>query len=213
MNILKAKEHTKDIFRNMKKIADSWRLIAFGLLAANITLAAGFAAVASQNRVVPYIVQVDEHGYEIAVKPAEELPQIDERIIIARVGTFVERLRTVVSDSDAQKNYMRWVYASIPEGSQALAATNAFYKDNDPFKEAVALRTKTVELLSVLPISKDTWRAQWRETVSQNGTPQESSEWSGLFTVGMSPVKEMRSVIRNPLGIYIVEYSMTPNYS
>ena len=197
----------------MKKTADSWRLIAFGLLAANITLAAGFAAVASQNRVVPYIVQVDEHGYEIAVKPAEELPQIDERIIIARVGMFVERLRTVVSDSDAQKNYMRWVYASIPEGSQALAATNAFYKDNDPFKEAAALRTKTVEVLSVLPISKDTWRAQWRETVSQNGTPQESSEWSGLFTVGMSPVKEMRSVIRNPLGIYIVEYSMTPNYN
>lgn len=213
MNILKAKEHTKDIFRNMKKTADSWRLIAFGLLAANITLAAGFAAVASQNRVVPYIVQVDEHGYEIAVKPAEELPQTDERIIIARVGMFVERLRTVVSDSDAQKNYMRWVYASIPEGSQALAATNAFYKDNDPFKEAAALRTKTVEVLSVLPISKDTWRAQWRETVSQNGTPQESSEWSGLFTVGTSPVKEMRSVIRNPLGIYIVEYSMTPNYS
>ena len=197
----------------MKKTADAWRLIAFGLLAANIALAAGFAAVASQNRVVPYIVQVDEHGYEITVKPAEELPQIDERIIIARVGTFVERLRTVVSDSDAQKNYMRWVYASIPEGSQALAATNAFYKDNDPFKEAAALRTKTVEVLSVLPISKDTWRAQWRETVSQNGTPQESSEWSGLFTVGMSPVKEMRSVIRNPLGIYIVEYSMTPNYS
>lgn len=213
MNILKAKEHTKDIFRNMKKTADSWRLIAFGLLAANITLAAGFAAVASQNRVVPYIVQVDEHGYEIAVKPAEELPQIDERIIIARVGMFVERLRTVVSDSDAQKNYMRWVYASIPEGSQALAATNAFYKDNDPFKEAAALRTKTVEVLSVLPISKDTWRAQWRETVSQNGTSQESSEWSGLFTIGTSPVKEMRSVIRNPLGIYIVEYSMTPNYS
>ena len=213
MNILRPKEHTKDIFRNMKKTADAWRLIAFGLLAANIALAAGFAAVASQNRVVPYIVQVDEHGYEITVKPAEELPQIDERIIIARVGTFVERLRTVVSDSDAQKNYMRWVYASIPEGSQALAATNAFYKDNDPFKEAAALRTKTVEVLSVLPISKDTWRAQWRETVSQNGTPQESSEWSGLFTVGMSPVKEMRSVIRNPLGIYIVEYSMTPNYS
>ena len=147
------------------------------------------------------------------MKPAEELPQTDERIIIARVGTFGERLRTVVSDSDAQKNYMRWVYASIPEGSQALAATNAFYKDNDPFKETAALRTKTVEVLSVLPISKDTWRAQWRETVSQNGTPQESSEWSGLFTVGMSPVKEMRSVIRNPLGIYIVEYSMTPNYS
>ena len=89
MNILKAKEHTKDIFRNMKKTADAWRLIAFGLLAANIALAAGFAAVASQNRVVPYIVQVDEHGYEIAVKPAEVLPQIDERIIIARVGTFV----------------------------------------------------------------------------------------------------------------------------
>ncbi len=213
MNILKAKEHTKDIFRNMKKTADAWRLIAFGLLAANIALAAGFAAVASQNRVVPYIVQVDEHGYEITVKPAEELPQIDERIIIARVGTFVERLRTVVSDSDAQKNYMRWVYASIPEGSQALAATNAFYKDNDPFKEAAALRTKTVEVLSVLPISKDTWRAQWRETVNHNGTPQESSEWSGLFTVGTSPVKEMRSVIRNPLGIYVVEYSMTPNYS
>lgn len=213
MNILKGKEHTKDIFRNMKKTADAWRLIAFGLLAANIALAAGFAAVASQNRVVPYIVQVDEHGYEIAVKPAEELSQIDERIIIARVGTFVERLRTVVSDSDAQKSYMRWVYASIPESSQALSATNVFYKDNDPFKEAAALRTKTVEVLSVLPISKDTWRAQWRETVSQNGTPQESSEWSGLFTVDTSPVKEMRSVIRNPLGIYIVEYSMTPNYS
>ena len=155
MNILKAKEHTIDIFRNMKKTADAWRLIAFGLLAANIALAAGFAAVASQNRVVPYIVQVDEHGYEIAVKPAEELPQIDERIIIARVGTFVERLRTVVSDSDAQKNYMRWVYASIPEGSQALAATNAFYKDNDPFKEAAATSDtspRTIEDLTVLII-------------------------------------------------------------
>lgn len=213
MNILKAREQTKDILQSAGKTAGTWRIIAYCLLVSNIALAAGFAAVASQNRVVPYIVQVDRHGYEIAVKPAESGREIDERIIIARLGAFVERLRSVISDPEAQKSYMKWVYASIPEGSQALAATNQFYKKNDPFKEAAEYRTKTIEVLSILPISKDTWRVQWRETVKQNGTPQDTSEWSGLFTIGISPVKEMMSVIRNPLGIYIVEYSMTPNYN
>lgn len=213
MDIFKAKEHTKDLFAGIRRTADTWRIIALVLLVSNIVLAAGLSLVASQKRVIPYIVQVDSHGYEVAVKPAQEISTVDDRVVIARIGTFVERLRTVISDVDGQKSLIKWVYSSIPNNSKALTTTNQFYRERSPFKLATLNRTVRAEVKSVLSIAPNVWRAEWIETEFLSGVPQKEERWTGLFTIGITPTKDMSSIIRNPLGIYVTEYTTTQSFN
>ncbi|GHV55500.1 hypothetical protein FACS1894216_18010 [Synergistales bacterium] len=53
--------------------------------------------VASRVTVVPYIVQVDKHGYEIAVEPVAP-SKVDSRLMVAHVGRYIYSLRTVFAD-------------------------------------------------------------------------------------------------------------------
>ena len=54
--------------------------------------------LASQNKVVPYIVQVDKHGYAVAIKSAQEGAIADTRVIVAALGGFFVNFKTVITD-------------------------------------------------------------------------------------------------------------------
>lgn len=212
MNTDYIKNHVRDKFKNMKKNADSWRVVAFILLAANLILAAGFVFISKQRKIIPYIVQVDQHGYEIAVKPLEDTSAMDSRIIISRIGRFIISLRSVIRDEAAQISNIQWVYSSIPDNSPALMKTRNYFKQANirdvAFNQNI---TCTVEIKNILPISKDTWRAEWVEKKYKSGTPFVEEYWTGLFTIGITPSNDMKNIIQNPLGIYITDYSASQN--
>lgn len=178
-----------------------------------IILVLALVFVSTRQKVVPWVIQVDEHGYEVAIGPAEKNTVVDQRIIISRIGRFVENLRTIVSDRNAQKKLVDWVYVSIPEESSALTMTNDFYHQNDPVKKALQGINVMVEIKSILPVSANTWRAEWIETTTDHGSIVNKEAWVGLFTVGITPTTDLSTVIKNPLGVFITEYTITKNYN
>ena len=68
--------------------AAQWRRISLLLLVCCVVCV--FAVIHTANRitVVPYIVQVDRHGYQIAVEPVAP-SDVDSRLIVSNVGRYI----------------------------------------------------------------------------------------------------------------------------
>ena len=80
-----------------------WRRTAFGLFCLLALSVVGMGTMALRSRVTPYVVQVDEHGYEVLIGPAEEASPADDRIVIAHLGRFFRDHRTVLAETHAQE--------------------------------------------------------------------------------------------------------------
>lgn len=207
----KNKKNSGDLYNGLYKSLKTWQVLAVILLLVNLVQLFSFITLANKQKIVPWIVQVDEHGFEVAIAPAEQVSATDNRIIISRVGRFIECLRTVVSDREAQKALVEWVYVSIPKSSSAQNYTNQFYRASDPVKLAMDGFSVAVEVKSIIPMSANTYRAEWLEKTMKDGDIVHENTWTGHFTTANSPTKEIRNVIKNPLGVYITDYTITRN--
>lgn len=215
MNIFKAKKQALDKYAALNKNAAAWRIVALALSIVVLVLGFGLIQLANRKQFIPWIVQVDEHGYAMEIGPAVQASEKDPRIVIAYVGRFIQGLRTVVSDPKAQRWLIeRLVYSMIPENSNALNTTNVYYRNNDPFNRSQSKKeTVSVEVKSILPVGDKTWRAEWIEEIYKDGVRLRSENWTGLFETGTSPVTDVKKLQDNPLGIYITEYNATKNYN
>lgn len=215
MNIFKAKaKQSLDKYAALNKAALSWRAVAIAEALAIITLSIGLAVLANSKEIVPWVVQVDKHSFAIASGPAERADAADPRLIIARLSQFIEGLKSITADPTAQGWLIkRLVYSSLAESSPALNTTNQFYRANDPFSRYKDKReTVAVEVKTILPMGANSWRAEWIEHIYTDGILTRSENWSGVFEVDVSAPNDVDGIKDNPLGIFVVSYTMTKNF-
>jgi type IV secretion system protein VirB5 len=164
--------------------------------------------MAGRVTVVPYIVQVDEHGYEIAVEPAAP-SRVDSRLMIAHVGRYVWSLKTVFNDPEAQLHLMNFIYNSTPENTAAEKKYQEYFNANNP---VVIGETETVQVTvnSVLSMSPETWQAEWtEERYTLGGDRISQKHYRGIFSTAVVTPDSMREVLQNPLGIFITDFNFS----
>jgi type IV secretory pathway TrbF-like protein len=92
----------------------NWQL-AFGVTAAySLVLVIGFVLLSLQRKVIPSVLQVDEHDQALAMGPlmAEDGATLaDERLIRYQLGGFVRSARSVLTDRTTLKNQLGQGYA------------------------------------------------------------------------------------------------------
>ena len=188
--------------------AARWRQIAFVLLLLTVAFGGMMIWMSTQNRVIPYVVQIDKQGYTVAIRPASESSGADTRVIIAALGRFVMNFKTVVLDPYAQRYMINQVYNYLGSRSNAESVVSHFYSENNPFQHNN--RTRTVEIHSILPIGggNSSWQILWVENIMNGQEVVSSTEWRAIVSVAISPVRELGDVIKNPLGIYVTEFNM-----
>jgi type IV secretion system protein VirB5 len=158
--------------------------------------------------VTPYIVQVDEHGYEIAVEPVSPA-RVDARLLTAHVGRYVWSLKTVFNDPEAQLHLMNFIYNCTPSNTAAENKYKEYYAANNPITIGET-ETVSVTVNSVLSLSPKTWQAEWtEERYSLAGNKLGEKRCRGIFTTAVAPPSEMREVISNPLGIFITDFNFS----
>jgi type IV secretion system protein VirB5 len=158
--------------------------------------------------VVPYVVQVDEHGYEIAVEPAAP-SRIDARLVIAHIGRYVWSLKTVFNDPEAQLHLMNFVYSTTPVNTPAEKKYQDYFNANNP---VVTGETETVHVTvnSVLSMSAETWQAEWtEERFTLTGDKVATKHYRGIFSTAIVTPNEMREVLTNPLGIFVTDFNFS----
>ena len=187
--------------------AARWRQICFFLLMVCMAFGAMMIWLSSQNKVIPYVVQVDKQGYTVAIKPASEASGADTRVIIAALSRFITNFKTIVADRYAQRQMVDEVYNYLAQGSPAESVVTHYYRENSPFE---AKRTVLVEIVSVLGVGTDgkSWQILWTEKQVSGGVVSESTEWRAIVSIAISPLQDMAEILKNPLGIYVKELNM-----
>lgn len=214
MNYEKARTNLKNMFAQHEDGKKVYKRAFFVSMLLNVILVIGITRIGLQHKTVPYIVQVDKHGYSIAISRAEEARGPSDRVLISWIGQYITNHRTVVTDVRAQKTLLDWVYASTPQNTSAYAYINSWYREHNPYQLARERQTVVVQIESIMPMgdSKKTWQAKWEETAYSSGVPQTKIRHTGIFTLEVAQNSDLKSVIANPLGIYITELQTTQNY-
>lgn len=185
--------------------AHHWRTLAFVSGVVALIAVIGVAYIGAQNKVVPYVVEVDKLGEATAVARADRPAAVDRRVIKAYLARFVADWRSITVDRQAQKGAIDRVYAMLPSGSIGLKKVNDYFKGHNPFALA-ANQSIGVAVTNLLPISDETWQVEWQEvTRDLRGEIQSSVRMKASIIVGIKPPTTESLMLINPLGVYVTD--------
>lgn len=199
-------ERYMDVYSNIAFSTAQWRVMAFACFVVLIVSVLGNIYLSTTTKVQPYVVQVDEHGYTIPITPADESSTIDYRIIASQIGQFIFNMRTRVMDRAAQVYFARTSYKSVGDQSNAQSNLNAYYRDNVPTSATAPV---DVEVRSIIPITEDSYHAEWIETIGGSGIDKDlKRSYTGVFQIVISPPNDVANLVNNPLGVYITDFNV-----
>jgi len=184
--------------------ANTWRLVAVASLAVAAVAVGGDMWLAAQSRVVPYVVEVNKLGDELAVRRVNVATTVDPAVIRAQLARFISDVRSVYIDVQAERAIIGEAYAMVDRNAAAYTFLNDYFARNDPFKRA-ANETVAAHVESVLPLpGGNTWRVEWREdTTTRDGRPEFSKHWEATITVSINPPTTDAQILVNPTGLYV----------
>jgi len=188
--------------------ARRWRLVAlFALGLAGLSVW-GAITLAQSSKVVPYIVQVDKHGFAVPIRPAERSTASDERNVLSAAAKWVLQTRTVIGNADAQYDLIQEAYAKMAKNSSAWHKANAWMVAHNPMDQIGSKRVE-VEVTRVFTmgtISQVT--VEWTEREHKQAAIVES-RYSAYLSIEISPPVRQEDVIANPSGVFIADYSIS----
>ena len=208
---LSARKEYGDRYGSSVRDAARWRQISFFLIMLCVAFGGLMMWMASQNRVIPYIVQVDKQGYAVAIKSSEQGAVADTRVIVATLGGFFVNFKTVITDVSSQKRMVNDVYSYLAKGSAAESFVSHYYQEHNPFVATQDKRnTVQVEIRSIVRSGNTdkSWQVLWSEEKLEQGTVIERTDWRAIVSIAVSPVRELSEVLQNPLGIFITDINM-----
>ena len=186
----------------------NWQVIALVALVVNAMLGLGILWQASQSRVAPYVVEVDELGQTLVIGPAEKARNTDPRLVRYELAELIRKVRSIVADGAAEKQLLDSAYAHA--SGAATRFLNDHYKEHNPFL-LMQERTVSVEVTSVLPLpASDSWQLQWMETHrGLDGAVLARERWQALLAVEIRPGNKPEQIEQNPLGLYVTDIQWT----
>ena len=180
--------------------AANWRYMAFGCLILAVASSAGLVWRSLQSTVTPYVVEVDEFGAVQAVGPATARYEPTDAQIAHHLARFLEHVRGLSVDPVVVRQ--NWLDAYDFTTDRGAMVLNEYARDNDPF-ENVGRRSRTVEVVSVVRISGDSFQARWVEQTYENAAHTKTERFTALMTLVIDPPTDAAALRANPLGIFI----------
>lgn len=184
-----------------------WRMVAFIALGIAAIAVVGVVWIGSQSKLVPYVVAVDKLGTTLAVQRADVAARPDERVIRAQLANWIASVRSVYLDAAAERAVLKQAYAMVNRRGPAFNALNEHFRASSPFERAKE-ETVSAEVASVLPISADTWRVEWREIRrGRDGGLTDDHQYQANISISINPPTDEATLLLNPMGIYVDSFS------
>lgn len=202
---LNAKREWNERYGDSLAQAHNWRRVA--ILSTLISLLAliGIVWIGSQNKFVPYIIEVDKLGQSVAVSPLLESQNYDKKVIKYSLAEFITNFRSIYPNKEIQKKYILNVYKYLSSSLQAYTIINEHYKNFPPFSQD---KTIQVEISTVLNIDEDRWQVDWSEnTLDSMGSIVSKESYRALIHIVVITPTQESQIIKNPLGIFIKDIS------
>jgi type IV secretion system protein VirB5 len=205
---LAARKSLQDLYSTQHNRERLLFLIVIASLVLNLVLVAGIVFTASQKKWIPYVVAVNELGDALPVKRADAASPVDKRIVRAQLARWIKNVRSVYLDQAAQKAMVLDAYTSINRKAPAYGELNDYFQKKDPFLRAQESLVK-VSVESVMPISENTWRVEWKEQIRGRTDGKLVSEltYQATITTSVNPPEDEKNILMNPLGIYVDDFT------
>ncbi|MCC6789663.1 MAG: conjugal transfer protein TrbF [Hyphomonadaceae bacterium] len=186
--------------------AVTWRRVAIAFATLAFTLAIGATFIALQQRTFVHVVEVSPQGAVLSVRPAGgEYTPTDAQVSYF-LGHFVKLIRGVPTDGVVlRENWLEAYRFLTPQAAQRL---NEIARDEDPFS-LLGTTARSAMITSIVQRSDETWQVSWIEaTHGANGGAR--ATYTGLFTIRFERPRNADALTRNPLGLFITEFSFSP---
>ncbi len=200
---LRARQEWDERFGDQIKSKQRWQLAAFTSLAITLLCVGGMVTIGFRSRTVPYVVALDDVGRAVPVIPAKQVAVKDVRLQEAVIARWVMDLRTIVTDTVAQRRLVDEVYAQTGQNSAASVIVTDFYSKNSPF-DLLNKQTVDASVESIVQQSAKTYEVTWNEvTRDLIGSFVSSHRYRAFVTVTTQEVTDAKQALENPLGLYV----------
>lgn len=192
--------------------ARNWRAAAFMAIAVALVAVIGLAVIGAQNRLVPYVVEVDSLGRTNArVADGSMNRATQDKVIEAYLRSWVVNWRSVTVDGVFQRKMIFDTYALVPATGVSKGKLDQWFLANQPFERAATTRVE-VDVKSVLPQTENTYLVEWTERErDKEGKVRKEQLWRATVTTQLSPPTTAAAAAVNPLGLFIVDFNFTEN--
>jgi len=180
--------------------AQNWRLAALVSLALAFVLAAALVWRSTQSIVTPYVVELASDGAVRAVGPADGTYKPSDAQIAFHLAAFITNTRSVSIDPIVVRQ--NWLEAYAYATDRAAATLNEYARDHDPFSD-VGKKSVSVDVMSVVRSSDDSFTIRWRETSYRNGAEAGRSTHTATLSIVISQPRDEATLHANPLGLYV----------
>lgn len=180
--------------------AKNWRLIALCLVALSFVLAGGLVWRSTQSIVTPYVIELASDGAVRAIGPADGRYEPTDAQIAFHLGAFIQNTRSISIDPIVVRQ--NWLTAYAYATDRAASTLNDYARDHDPFAE-IGRKSVTVDVLSIVRASGDSFTVRWRETAYRNGGEVSRDTWTATLSVITDTPRDADTLHRNPLGLYV----------
>ena len=189
-----------------------WRVVALTSLLGMLGLGAGLIYVSARKDVKTFVVELDHLARPGRITPLNDRYQPTPVLIGHFVGQTVRLVRERPLDPVVIRNNWLTAYAFLADA--AVNTMNAYASSDETILGAPTSRlTRTVAISNVLQKSADSFQVRWVETDYVGGFPQPRVQYAGLFHVRIRPPTNEEDVFRNPLGVYIVDFSWSKEFT
>jgi type IV secretion system protein VirB5 len=187
--------------------AKNWRLATFVSLGATTLAIGGVIYLGQLPKAVPHVIEVDRLGavsYRGPVGQTDYVPS--DAVITYHLRRFIADTREISSDLAVLKRNWNDAYTLVTARGGNMLSAFVQSPENDPFRRAQEERV-TVEFLSAVRVSGDTWQVDWRESGwDKNGSPIGSPVvWRAMLRTLLQAPKSAEAMSRNPIGLYVDE--------
>ena len=190
--------------------ASNWRALAFLSAAVSLALSGGMAWLAAQNRVTPYVVEVDHLGEVRALGPATAPYNPSDAQIAWFLSRFITNVRSLSIDPILVRQ--NWLDAYDFATDRAAQFLNAQAQANDPFA-GVGQRSVTVSVTSVVRASPTSFQVKWVEQTYLQGALTTTAHWTAILTVQQTAPKTEAVLRKNPLGFYVTQLAWSQDFA
>jgi type IV secretion system protein VirB5 len=192
---------------NARTQATNWRLIAILSATISIFLLIILISLLATKTEKIFIAEVTQSGRVVNISPLRVTynPTVAQKEYF--IGQFIDMMRSLPLDPViAKKN---WLTAYSFLSRQAATKFNTYLSKSNPI-DLLGKKTVLTKIRDVNPLSESTIQIDWEETATDlNGQPETKNNYSGVFTIAIKQPSTQDEILRNPLGIHIVDFNIS----
>lgn len=190
--------------------ARNWRVACLVTTLSTLALSVGMVVISSQRKVYPVVILANDTTGEAKAlgKIEAQYTKPSSTHIKYFIGQFITKYRSMPLDAVVfRKNWEDAYRFLTTDASQKL---NQLPETDEKIKR-VGHDSITVQLVSINRIAdSDSYQARWTETLYKDkGFGKDVYNMTGVFSIHIEEPATEEQIMRNPLGVYIKELSMS----